>query len=35
VEIEGVKYHFSEHEAIEEIVSDIKSGKLQMVNTEL
>jgi UDP-N-acetylmuramoyl-L-alanyl-D-glutamate--2,6-diaminopimelate ligase len=35
VEIEGVKYHFSEHEAIEEIVSDIKSGKLQMFNTEL
>jgi len=35
VEIEGVKYHFSEHEAIEEIVADIKSGKLKMENCEL
>lgn len=35
VEIEGVKYHFSEHEAIQEIVEDIKIGKLKMKNTEL
>ncbi len=35
VEIEGVKYHFSEHEVIEEIVEDIKSGKLEMKNCEL
>lgn len=35
VEIEGVKYHFSEHEAIEEIVADIKAGRLKMKNTEL
>ncbi len=35
VEIEGVKYHFSEHEAIKEIVDDIKAGRLKMKNTEL
>lgn len=35
VEIEGVKYHFSEHEVIEEIVEDIKTGKLKMKNCEL
>ncbi|MFQ7110870.1 MAG: UDP-N-acetylmuramoyl-L-alanyl-D-glutamate--2,6-diaminopimelate ligase [Anaerovoracaceae bacterium] len=35
VEIEGVKYHFSEHEAIEEIVEDIKSGRRSMKNIEL
>lgn len=32
VEIEGVKYHFSEHEAIREIVSEIRTGKRQMKN---
>ena len=35
VEIEGVKYHFSEHEAIEDIVEDIKSGRRSMKNIEL
>lgn len=35
IEIEGVKYHFSEHEAIKEIVDDIKSGKRKMKNIEL
>lgn len=32
VEIEGVKYHFSEHEAVQEIVAEIKAGKRQMKN---
>lgn len=31
-EIKGVKYHFSEREAIQEIVEEIKAGKRQMVN---
>lgn len=30
LEIEGKKYHFSEHEVIAEIVEDIKAGKLRM-----
>lgn len=33
VEIEGKKYHFSEHEAIGEIVQEIKSGKRKMENS--
>lgn len=32
VEIEGKKYHFSEHEAIGEIVEEIKSGVRKMEN---
>lgn len=35
VEIEGVKYHFSEHEAVREIVEEIKSGARKMENMEL
>lgn len=35
VEIEGVKYHFSEHEAVMEIVDEIKSGERKMENIEL
>lgn len=35
VEIEGVKYHFSEHEAVQEIVEEIKSGARKMENIEL
>ena len=35
VEIEGVKYHFSEHEVIAEIVEEIKAGKRQMVNCSI
>lgn len=35
VEIAGKKYHFSEHEAIAEIVEDIKAGRLAMENRRL
>lgn len=35
VEIAGKKYHFSEHEAIAEIVEDIKAGRLAMENRKL
>lgn len=35
VEIAGKKYHFSEHEAIAEIVEDIKAGRLVMENRRL
>lgn len=35
VEIAGKKYHFSEHEAIAEIVEDIKAGRLAMENRQL
>ena len=35
LEIEGKKYHFSEHEVIAEIVEDIKNGKLQMEDKSL
>lgn len=32
IEIEGVKYHFSEHEAIGEIVDEIKTGQRRLEN---
>ncbi len=32
IETEGIRYHFSEHEAIEEIVKEIKSGERRMEN---
>lgn len=32
IEIEGVKYHFSEHEAIREIVDEIKNGQRMLEN---
>lgn len=35
VEIEGVKHHFSEHEAVAEIVEDIKAGRRKMVEIDL
>ena len=35
LEIEGKKYHFSEHEVIAEIVEEIKNGKLQMEDKSL
>ena len=35
LEIEGKKYHFSEHEVIAEIVEDIKAGKLTMEDQSL
>lgn len=35
IEIEGKKYHFSEHEAIAEIVADIRAGRLVMQNPQL
>ena len=35
LEIEGKKYHFSEHEVIAEIVEDIKAGRLEMQDKSL
>lgn len=35
IEIEGKKYHFSEHEVIGEIVDAIREGKLKMEDPEL
>ena len=35
LEIEGKKYHFSEHEVIAEIVEDIKAGRLEMEDKSL
>lgn len=32
LEIRGIKYHFSEHEAVREIVDEIKSGRRRMEN---